>query len=64
MIDESLKGRRVLLIIASCNQLEESQLRKVEGLVLYVSRDKVGVQTDDKVEVVDKGWIVSVKVLD
>lgn len=53
-----------MLIIASCNQLEESQLRKVEGLVLYVSRDKVGVQTDDKVEVVDKGWIVSVKVLD
>lgn len=59
---EALVGRRAVLLIASCNQLAESDIKKVVGVVLYVSKDKVGVRRDDgAVEVVDRGWVIEAR---
>ncbi|MEL9990076.1 MAG: hypothetical protein QXP98_03045 [Thermoproteus sp.] len=53
-----------MLLIASCNQLAESDIKKVMGVILYVSRNKVGVRRDDgAVEVVDRGWIIEARPL-
>ncbi|MEM1597832.1 MAG: hypothetical protein QXP31_01775 [Pyrobaculum sp.] len=59
---EALVGRRAVLVVASCNQLAESDIRKVVGVVLYVSKDRIGVRRDDgAVEVVDRGWVVEAR---
>jgi len=63
LLDSSLVGKRVALTLATCNQVEESQLRVVEGVVLYVSKDRVSIETEKGVEVVERGLVVAARIL-
>ena len=61
-LDDRVVGRRVALYLVSCQATGD--VRVVEGVVQYVSRNTIGVATDSGFEVVERGWVVAARLIE
>ncbi len=60
-LDVAHVGKRVKLTLVSCQGTPDARI--VEGVLTDVTNSRVGLQTEQGYEVVERGWIVMVEVL-